>query len=300
MKNKKGFTLVELLAVIAILAILMLLIMPNVLNMFQNGRKEAFKVQVGSIIKVAQTQKQSDAFSGKNTTGYCDKISSSQCTSDMKLDVTDSDVKYAVVFNNSGVVTSIAVEDSNYCYVNTTDVTNINPNNFVQGGHLSCSGLTCTCDGTVDQTPEPSYSYVYWTTAQGGSGTSYNSSSKPRTTYDTIAELGLTSPGQYIRTKINSSTNEVQGHEVCLYQNNKVFCLEPNYWETDGETTKNKLKTSMEAALGTTASSCDSLSSFAHCDFGSGYCYARNDGLVYCDDGSGHCYVYAPGIAICY
>ena len=41
MKKRNGFTLVELLAVIAVLAILMLLVMPNILEMFNKGRKNA-------------------------------------------------------------------------------------------------------------------------------------------------------------------------------------------------------------------------------------------------------------------
>ena len=35
--NKKGFTLVELLAVIAILALLIIIALPNVLEMFNRG-----------------------------------------------------------------------------------------------------------------------------------------------------------------------------------------------------------------------------------------------------------------------
>ena len=37
MKNRKGFTLVELLAVIAILAILVIIALPNVLNMYKKA-----------------------------------------------------------------------------------------------------------------------------------------------------------------------------------------------------------------------------------------------------------------------
>ncbi len=307
--NKKGFTLVELLAVIAILAILMLLIMPNVLGMYTKGRKNAFKVQVGNVIKAAETQKQADALSGKNTTGYCDKISSSQCTSDMKLDVTDSDVKYSVVFNNSGVVTSIAVEDSNYCYVNTTDVTNINPNNFVQGGHLSCSGLTCTCDGTVDQTPEPSYSYLYWNDA-GGTGKVFDSSSKPSNiyTHSSVEELGLSQPGRYIRTKIYGDT--VLGHEICLLYNNKSFCMAPYYWDTDDNTTMNKLKTEMESSLSVSDLECETFTYRGkggvisdievECYIGPGYCKAWLSGQVECYLGHGSCGVGADGTAACW
>ena len=40
--KKKGFTLVELLAVIAILAILVIIALPNVLGMFQSAKKNTF------------------------------------------------------------------------------------------------------------------------------------------------------------------------------------------------------------------------------------------------------------------
>lgn len=39
MENKKGFTLVELLAVIAILAILVILAIPNVMSMYIDAKK---------------------------------------------------------------------------------------------------------------------------------------------------------------------------------------------------------------------------------------------------------------------
>ncbi|NLC97314.1 MAG: prepilin-type N-terminal cleavage/methylation domain-containing protein, partial [Erysipelotrichaceae bacterium] len=43
---KKGFTLVELLAVIAILAILIIIALPNVLEMFNNAKKDVFVTEV--------------------------------------------------------------------------------------------------------------------------------------------------------------------------------------------------------------------------------------------------------------
>ena len=42
MKNKNGFTLVELLAVIAILAILILIALPNVIGMVNKAKKKYF------------------------------------------------------------------------------------------------------------------------------------------------------------------------------------------------------------------------------------------------------------------
>ena len=49
MKNKKGFTLVELLAVIAILAILVIIALPNVINMYTKTQKEAFLTETKKI-----------------------------------------------------------------------------------------------------------------------------------------------------------------------------------------------------------------------------------------------------------
>ena len=53
--NKKGFTLVELLAVIVILAIIILLAMPNIISSMNNARRGAFATEVNSIIRQAGT-----------------------------------------------------------------------------------------------------------------------------------------------------------------------------------------------------------------------------------------------------
>ncbi len=50
MKNKKGFTLVELLAVIVILAVLVLLAVPSVIKMMDNSKKNSFVVEAENII----------------------------------------------------------------------------------------------------------------------------------------------------------------------------------------------------------------------------------------------------------
>ena len=47
--NKKGFTLVELLAVISILVILVIVAMPNVLKMFRQSKQKSFYNEVATI-----------------------------------------------------------------------------------------------------------------------------------------------------------------------------------------------------------------------------------------------------------
>ena len=142
--KKKGFTLVELLAVIAILSILAVLIWPNVLNMFNSGKRDAFKIQVDSVIRAAEAQKQSDTMGGNNVPGYCYGIGA-VCPSGMELSVNETDVKYAVMFGNDGKVNRIGVENTNYCYVSDPYNSNIDENDFVSGAHLSCTNSGCTC-----------------------------------------------------------------------------------------------------------------------------------------------------------
>jgi len=59
--KKKGFTLVELLAVIAILAILVIIALPNVLGMFNQAKKNTFVTEVQSIYSTGETQFVSDS-----------------------------------------------------------------------------------------------------------------------------------------------------------------------------------------------------------------------------------------------
>ena len=54
---KKGFTLVELLAVIAILAILIILALPNVLGLFMSSKESAFVTEAQNVYKVAQEER---------------------------------------------------------------------------------------------------------------------------------------------------------------------------------------------------------------------------------------------------
>ncbi len=74
MKNKKGFTLVELLAVIVVLAIIMIIAVPSVLNSMTDARRNSFAVYGEKLINAAQVQAQSAAMVN-GTIKRCYKIS---------------------------------------------------------------------------------------------------------------------------------------------------------------------------------------------------------------------------------
>ena len=97
----------------------------------------------------------------------------------------------------------------------------------------------------------------------------------------------------------------IESTEACLWYNNHEFCLGPNYWvgdsqdQEDGTTTKAKLQTAMESALGTQADSCYSNSDNANCNFGGFYCDALANGGVICSGDYGYCEVYSVGSSVC-
>jgi prepilin-type N-terminal cleavage/methylation domain-containing protein len=58
--NKKGFTLVELLAVIVVLAIIMIIAIPSVMTAMNNAKKGAFKIEAQKVLTNAQSVYESD------------------------------------------------------------------------------------------------------------------------------------------------------------------------------------------------------------------------------------------------
>ena len=146
MKNRKGFTLVELLAVIAILAVILLLIVPNIVDMFNNGKKDSFIRQVQAIWREAEKEFTNNLTSETPKSFYCDSSNTSEGCSTLSLNKTE--VNYAVVLNSHGVVKGIGVADKSYCYVSgSASSMNIGRDELVSGGKLVCSNNSCTCTG---------------------------------------------------------------------------------------------------------------------------------------------------------
>lgn len=159
MKNKKGFTLVELLAVIAILAILMLLVTPSVLKMLNQGKKNTFVTQVQSVWKAAETKYINDAISTSNPGPYyfigTNLGNLATATTGNKLDVSDNNtLAYYVLFTkNEGTISKIIVTDGTYYYVSgenaTIDITEEDVLPVNDGDKFTCTEDPIVCTYSV-------------------------------------------------------------------------------------------------------------------------------------------------------
>ena len=107
MKKKKGFTLVELLAVIAILAILVILALPNVINRFNEAKKQTFVTEAKKLYTEAGKKFMSSSISGSPV-----KVINSE--DDSKLDMTGKKLQYCIILDNSGNVTSMKVSNGQW------------------------------------------------------------------------------------------------------------------------------------------------------------------------------------------
>ena len=124
--KKKGFTLVELLAVIAILAILVIIALPNVLGMFQSAKKNTFTTELQNIYKSATTQYVSDSMNrgaGQKAHGiwYTRSHTAGQpavaCGSVAKLDLSGTEtIDYFIQFDLAGQVIKYTATDGEFVF----------------------------------------------------------------------------------------------------------------------------------------------------------------------------------------
>lgn len=119
--NKRGFTLVELLAVIAILAILMLLVMPNILGMFTRGREDAFVTEAQSLWKAAEQKYVTDSIGGTTPGPYCKNSGiTTGCT---EISGISTSFKYYIDFDTTtGTIKTFNLMDNNFNIVNANNI----------------------------------------------------------------------------------------------------------------------------------------------------------------------------------
>lgn len=108
--KKKGFTLVELLAVIAILAILVIIALPNVLSMYNEARKNAFTTEVKDHYKAAEQKYMLNAGS-QIIFSNADNAPASA----VKLEMSgNKKTKYYMIFNANGDCTRFVATNGTY------------------------------------------------------------------------------------------------------------------------------------------------------------------------------------------
>ncbi len=113
--KKKGFTLVELLAVIAILAILVVIAIPNVMKLFNDAKESSFITELKEIYKTAEQQWIADSMINTKERIYA-KRKDSECQN--KLDLTGrNELEYYIKFDKSGKVVSFLATDGTYEYM---------------------------------------------------------------------------------------------------------------------------------------------------------------------------------------
>ena len=117
--KKKGFTLVELLAVIAILAILVIIALPNVLSMFNSAKKSTFVTEVQSIYKQAQTDFINDSIKSSGAKYYCSGAAANKDGSTKanckQLNLTTTK-DYAIYMTSDGAIVYLGVKDNSFTY----------------------------------------------------------------------------------------------------------------------------------------------------------------------------------------
>ena len=129
--NKRGFTLVELLAVITVLGLLLILAVPKVNSIINDSKKKTFLGEAQAVYRTAK-MKALDLANEESGGIIYSKGST-------KLDMKGNKLDYCAIVDETATITSITVSngtyivsgDSNFMSLDVTSVTNGNMNSFV-------------------------------------------------------------------------------------------------------------------------------------------------------------------------
>ncbi len=148
--KKRGFTLVELLAVIAILAILVIIALPNVMKLFNRAKEQAFTTELKEIYKVAEQQWIADSMFNTQERVYV-RTRSNVC--EHTLDLTGrSELEYYIKINKSGEVVLYKATDGSYQYSYSgtgLKIEDIGPAIQISKIEDESQIISITCDGTT-------------------------------------------------------------------------------------------------------------------------------------------------------
>ena len=144
--KRKGFTLVELLAVIAILAILVIIALPNVLKMFNESKKNSFLTEAKTVYSEAGKKYISDSITspGNNEHIYC----KSKTDSLNPLSLSGRGINYYVKTDSKGIVNTIVVwDDARYIALKSSEISATNLNDAKD---ITDDIKNATCDNIAE------------------------------------------------------------------------------------------------------------------------------------------------------
>ena len=200
--DKKGFTLVELLAVIAILAILVILALSNVLEMFNRAKKEIFLTEAKTIYKEVAKKYITENMKGNKISNVNSK--------NTKLDLDNDGYEYNIKLDNKGNVKRFNVSNDSFCIKaavsNVNDITiDMISDEYCDVFDYSPNPTNCTYDGELVQGAEYTYDGYTYRYNQIFVGTGWS---------DRNAN------GWGVTLTDKESTSPVNG-KICTYINNK-------------------------------------------------------------------------------
>jgi prepilin-type N-terminal cleavage/methylation domain-containing protein len=155
MRNKKGFTLVEIIAVIALIGVVMLLVTPSIVSLFKSAKKSLFQDEVLSLYNNAYTTYIFRSSQGDYTKRFC----VGQDSTLNKMDIEDTDrLYYDITVNSYGEVISLKVSDGTFgiSMANSNGIKkkNVKTANITDAFTINCNG------GSTNPNPPESLSCI--------------------------------------------------------------------------------------------------------------------------------------------
>ena len=145
--NKKGFTLVELLAVIVVLAIIILVAMPAVMSAMDKARKNSLKNEANEIIKIAQTAYAEDVMNGKAVGGTDICYPIAWLKANGFLEKNDDNYHGGVFLKSSDNSATIYLTNGMYTYTGTSQ-SDLNKSSTIPGNYVAANNDDLdTCGG---------------------------------------------------------------------------------------------------------------------------------------------------------
>ena len=124
--NKKGFTLVELLAVVGILTVLILIAIPNAISAYNNSKKKNFLTDVQTVYKTAIAQNEADHY-GKRIDGVYARLDGEPVEGAESLELTGSTkMSYYIRVSFDGVVQEFFASDGEFQYYFANPINDVN------------------------------------------------------------------------------------------------------------------------------------------------------------------------------